>query len=332
MFFGTVPVSEAEGGLTAHRIEAGGTVLPKGHALSAADCRALAVAGVERVVIARLEMGDIGEDEAARRLAGAVGDLRRAEAFTGRVNLFAEADGVLVVDAALVDAFNAIDEGMTLATLPPFRRVRAGEMVATVKIIPFALPEAIVDAGKSALAGKALRVAPFRPKRVALLLLALPGTKPSVLAKTERVTRERIESLGGTLVSVERLAHDSEALKAGIGALAGAEWDMLIIFGAAAIADRRDVIPQAIEACGGRIEHLGMPVDPGNLLLLGEVHGRPVIGAPGCARSPAENGFDWVLERLSAGLAVTSADLRRMGAGGLLMEIISRPQPRAGEG
>ena len=73
-----------------------------------------------------------------------------------------------------------------------------------------------------------------------------------------------------------------------------------------------------------------MPVDPGNLLLLGELGGRPVLGAPGCARSPKENGFDWVLHRLLAGIPVTAADIRRMGTGGLLMEIVSRPQPRTG--
>ena len=71
-----------------------------------------------------------------------------------------------------------------------------------------------------------------------------------------------------------------------------------------------------------------MPVDPGNLLLIGNAGGVPVLGAPGCARSPVENGFDWVLMRLLAGLKVTRAELTGMGVGGLLMEIVTRPQPR----
>ena len=41
--------------------------------------------------------------------------------------------------------------------------------------------------------------------------------------------------------------------------------ELVIVFGASAIADRRDVIPAAIERVGGSIEHFGMPVDPGNL-------------------------------------------------------------------
>jgi molybdenum cofactor cytidylyltransferase len=104
--------------------------------------------------------------------------------------------------------------------------------------------------------------------------------------------------------------------------------ELLIAFGASAITDKADVIPAAIEAAGGEVKHFGMPVDPGNLLLVGELDGRPVLGAPGCARSPAENGFDWVLNRLLAGLAVKEEDLTGMGVGGLLMEIVSRPQPR----
>lgn len=333
MKFGLVPVPEAAGGVLAHQARAGGVVFRKGHELSEADCAALAAAGVAEVTIARFEPGDVQEDDAARRLgAAALGEGVRADAaFTGRVNLFAGAAGVFTLDAASVDAFNALDPGMTLATLPAFRRVEAGEMVATVKIIPFALEERVVVQGEALLARAPLVVKPFMPKRVALLLLSLPGLKPAVLAKTEAVTRARIEGLGGQITRVVRLAHERSALDAALRALDTADFDLLILFGAAAIADRRDLIPAAIERVGGQLIHLGMPVDPGNLLLLAQWAGKPVLGAPGCARSSRENGFDWVLARLCADIPVTAQDITRMGVGGLLMEIISRPQPRAGE-
>jgi molybdenum cofactor cytidylyltransferase len=334
MFFGPLPPLEAEGGVVAHRVRAADVVFAKGHRLSAADCAAIAAAGLSEITIAREEPGDIAENEAARRLAGAArgAGLRAAEPFTGRVNLFAESDGVLRVDAGAIHRFNALDEGMTIATLPPFRRVRAGEMVATIKIIPFALPGMLVDAGLAIFsAEKPLSVSPFAPKRIGLIQLALPETKSGMLAKTATITAGRIVSLQGTLAFELRHPHRAEALSDALAALDPATFDILLIFGAAAISDRRDVIPRAIEHSGGRIEHLGMPVDPGNLLLLGEVHGRPVIGAPGCARAPAENGFDWVLERLCAGISVDADDIRVMGVGGLLMEIGTRPQPRAGD-
>jgi molybdenum cofactor cytidylyltransferase len=334
MIFASVPPGQAEGGVIAHRVRAGEEAFAKGRRLSAEDCAALARAGVAEVTIAREEPGDIGENEAARRLGqAALGEgLRAAEPFTGRVNLFAEADGLLLVDAGAIQRFNALDEGMTIATLPPFRRVRAGEMTATVKIIPFALPGMLVDAGLAVFSiEKPLKITPFQPRRVGLIQLSLPETKSSVLAKTAKVTAERLASLGSSLAFEKRVSHQEDALAEALAALDPDQFDILLIFGAAAISDRRDVIPQAIERSGGRVEHLGMPVDPGNLLLIGECHAKPVIGAPGCARSPVENGFDWVLQRLCAGLAVTGSDIRAMGVGGLLMEIGTRPQPRAGD-
>ena len=89
------------------------------------------------------------------------------------------------------------------------------------------------------------------------------------------------------------------------------------------------MVPAAVEVIGGTIEHFGMPVDPGNLMLVAWARGQAVLGAPGCARSPKENGFDWILSRLLCGLRVGRRDITSLGVGGLLMEIITRPQPRA---
>ncbi len=333
MKFGTVETRAAAGGLLAHQARAGRLLLRKGHELSAADCAALAAAGVLEVTVARLEPGDLDENAAARRLGQAAcgAGLRIERAFTGRVNLYAEQAGVFLPDVAAVHAFNALDSDITLATLPPFARVEAGEMVATVKIIPFAVAEKLAAMGQEILAEAPLVVKPFVPRRVALLLMSLPGVKPGVADKTEAVTRARIEALGSILVHCERLEHSRAALDAALARLDALTFDFLIVFGAVAISDRRDIIPAAIEAIGGRIIRLGMPVDPGNLLLLAEWRGKPVLGAPGCARSPSENGFDWVLQRLCAGIPLQGEDIAAMALGGLLMEIVSRPQPRAGE-
>jgi len=333
MFFGRVPPLEAEGAILAHQVKAGDAVFKKGHRLREEDCAALHAARIPAITIARLEAGDVEEDEAAASLAGMLKGpgLRIDAAFTGRANLFAEAAGLFLVDAARIHAFNRLDDALTLATLPPYKRVAAGEMVATIKIIPFALPGALVEAGKAALGAGALALSPFRPRRVGMIALTLPSLKESVLDKTCAVTKARVEALGGSLAFEARVPHEEAALGAALAALDPETYDILLIFGAAAITDRRDVVPRAVEAQGGAIIHLGMPVDPGNLLLLAELHNKPVIGAPGCARSPRENGFDWVLARLFADVPVSRADLQAMGVGGLLMEIISRPQPRAGK-
>jgi molybdenum cofactor cytidylyltransferase len=159
----------------------------------------------------------------------------------------------------------------------------------------------------------------------------LTGLSPKVIDKTVRVTAERLKPSGANIVSELRVPHEAAKLKVAIDEALKSGAELVLVFGASAIADRRDVIPSAIVAAGGKIEHFGMPVDPGNLMLIGSVGETPVIGAPGCERSPKENGFDWLLARMLAKLPVQSADVTGLGVGGLLMEIVTRPQPRAEE-
>lgn len=333
MRFGPVALGEeAVGAILAHSQRLSRGVVRKGTRLGRDDVARLREAGLTEVVVARLEAGDMHEDAAAERLAlAAAGPHVQCEPpFTGRANMIAEAGGVLVVDAAAIDAVNRIDPGITIATLENHRRIEAGRMVATVKIIPFAVAEAAVAAAETALrrAGAVVRVAPFASRRVAVVSTMLPTLKPKTVDKTIAVLGKRLEGTGAEIVADERVEHDAGSLADALRRVAERRPDIVLVFGASAIVDRRDVIPAAVEKAGGRIVHLGMPVDPGNLLLVGALGETPVLGAPGCARSPKENGFDWVLDRLLAGLEVTPADITGMGVGGLLMEIVSRPQPR----
>jgi len=333
MKFGPVPVAEALGAIAAHALRLDGLALKKGHVIDAQDQAQLRAAGIESIVAAVVEPGDIGEDAAARELAAhmAGAHVRCERAFTGRVNMFADVNGLLVVDSEAVDAVNRIDEAVTVATLAQHRPVKAGDMAATVKIIPFAAPASALAAARAAANSRgAVAIAPFRPLRIGVVSTLLPALKASVVAKTLRVLEGRLAPTGARIVGETRTPHETAAL-AGAVARISETCDLVIVFGASAITDRRDVIPAAIEASGGRIEHFGMPVDPGNLLLIGERAGTPIVGAPGCARSPKENGFDWVLQRLIAGVPIRRADIQAMGVGGLLMEIVTRPQPRAGD-
>lgn len=333
MRFGEVPVAEAEGATLAHSLKLGTTALKKGRVLSSADIEVIASSGLSAITVARLDPRDVSENEAAQRVAAAaVGPgVTPAAPFTGRVNLHAETHGLLVFDRDRLDRFNLVDEAITLGTLPPFAVVEPRQMVATVKIIPFAAPEtAVKNCVQAAIAeGPLLRVAPFQALSVGLVQTRLPGLKESILDKTRQATDGRLAALGCRFVFEERCAHAATDLAAQIRRAMARDIDLLLVHGASAIVDRRDVIPAAIVAAGGRIDHFGMPVDPGNLLLLGHVGERPVLGLPGCARSSKVNGFDWVLERLVAGLPVGPAEIMRMGSGGLLAEIPSRPLPRA---
>jgi molybdenum cofactor cytidylyltransferase len=330
MFFGEVPVSEAEGAVLAHSVTLPGAKFRKGRVLSADDVAALGKAGLAGVTVARHDPDDVAEDEAARRAAAPLvtATMTVSEPFTGRVNLFAAVDGLVTIDRAAIDRLNAIDEAVTIATLAPDSVVTRGQMIATIKIIPFAAPEAAVAAWEAAASeARLLDVAGFRQPRAGMVLSGTDGLKPSVVEKTIRATRDRLAVSGGDLVEIAKTDHAIDDVAGEIRRLADMGCELILASGVSAIVDRRDVIPAAIVAAGGEIVHFGMPVDPGNLILLAKIGETAVIGLPGCARSPKLNGFDWILQRCAAGLDVTRADVMRMGAGGLLQEG-SRPMPR----
>jgi molybdenum cofactor cytidylyltransferase len=331
MKFGGVAPKDALGATAVHSIRQGTLVLKKGTLIGAAEVAALEAGGIKEVVVARLEPGDVSEDVAAAEIAKKVAGegVHIDRAFTGRANLFAQNAGVLVVDKDAVDQLNRVDEAITFATLPAYKPVVAGEMIATVKIIPFAVGKQARDAALAGIKKSLLRVAPYRIRKIGVVSTILPGLAPKVIEKTLKITNERLAPAGATIVAERRVPHERAALSRALQEILNEGAELAIVFGASAIADRRDVIPAALEAIGGHIEHFGMPVDPGNLLMIGgDASGHPVLGAPGCARSPKENGFDWILMRLLAGLPVAREDITGLGVGGLLMEIVTRPQPR----
>ena len=330
MKFGPVAPKEAVGATVVHSIRLGSLILKKGTLIGPVEALTLEAAGIKDVVVARLELEDISEDVAAAEIAAAIaGDgVHIDRAFTGRANLFAELAGVLVVNKDAVDGVNRLDEAITLATLSAYKPVVPGEMIATIKIIPFAVAKSVRDLTLAAAKQPLVSVAPYRIRKVGVISTTLPGLAAKVIDKTLKLTNERLAPAGATTVIERRVPHEHAALARAFEEVLIGGAEMVIVFGASAIADRRDVIPAALEAIGGRIEHFGMPVDPGNLLLIGEARGYPVLGAPGCARSPKQNGFDRVLMRLLAGLPVPREDITGMGVGGLLMEIVARPQPR----
>ncbi len=333
MIFGETSLDQAEGAILAHSLRLAGASFKKGRILSAADVATLRAAGKVSVIAARLEPGDLHEDAAATAVAEALAGegLSVSAAFTGRCNLIAEARSVAVIDRQRLDALNRVDEAITVASLAPYDLVEPRQMVATVKIIPFAVPEAVLDACL-ALAkdgGPLAALSPLRPRRVGLVQTRLPGGKESLLAKTKAAIDTRLAGLDCAPSLERRCDHAEAPIAEAIAALKGEGCEMILVSGASAIVDRRDVVPAGIERAGGVIDHFGMPVDPGNLMLLAHAGGLPILGLPGCARSPKLNGLDWVLQRLVAGVPLGPQDIMAMGAGGLLKETGGRPLPRA---
>lgn len=328
MEFGPQPLDDSIGAILAHSLRGDGYAIKKGKRLTADDAETLRAAGISTVVTARLTPDDVPEDEAAWRIAAAAagGGLTVDDAFTGRCNLRAAAPGLLRLRPEAIHEANEVDEALTIATLPDLARVSAGQMVATAKVIPYAAPSNALEYVCYVLANRPMRLFPFEPIRMALIVTWPEGQKESLHKKAALEARKRIVALGSPAPEAVVVAHETGALTEALTALP--DTDAVLIFGGSATSDRRDVAPAAVVDAGGSIERFGMPVDPGNLLALGTYRGKPLVILPGCARSPALNGADWVLERLAARLPVTGEDIARMGVGGLLKEIPSRPQPR----
>ena len=330
MEFGPVATDQADGAILAHSVMLNGHRLRKGLVLGPADIASLRAAGIAQVVAARPGPDDVPEDAAAARLAAALvtdpaaAGLVLTDPFTGRVNLNAVAPGIVLLDPAAIHALNRIDPAITLATLAPFARVLAGTLVGTVKIITYAVPQSALAQAET-LARRAIRVQPVIRASAGLLMTDVPGQQDRLIAKGRRAVEARLRALGMTLAGVATVPHEIDIIARALADLPG---EMLLILTGSATSDPCDTAPQAVRAAGGTVLRFGMPVDPGNLLFHGHLGSRPVIGLPGCARSLALNGADWVLERLACGLTLTDDDIAAMGVGGLLKEIPVRPQPR----
>ncbi len=334
MIFDRLPIENAKGAFLAHAVEAGDFgILKKGTVLTDDHLEAIKANGDISVLAARLEEGDVDENEAAFRISemSAGNNVDARPPFTGRSNIVSKSSGVVDINTKLLKKINKIDPSITIATVKNMDMVTAGQMLATIKIIPFSTKQKFLDkAEKKAKKKKSplIQVHPFKKKKIGLISTLLPNTPDKLVTKSKIVLENRLEACNNHLWRTATCDHHEDDLQTELDSLVRDGAEIILIFGASAITDTRDVIPTAIKNCGGDIEHFGMPVDPGNLLLLGKIGETTVVGMPGCTRSPKLNGFDWVLQRLMADIPVKAKDIMRMGEGGLLKEIPGRPQPR----
>jgi molybdenum cofactor cytidylyltransferase len=331
--FGDFPVDQAAGIILAHSQHVGDRFLKKGNVVTTADTDALTKAGIQSITGVRLDPDDFNENEAAERIARAAAGNQTtiSTARTGRCNILAAARGLVTLDAARIDVLNLVDETVTLATLLPNTAVERGDIIATAKIITFGVAKQTVTECEKIARNEIplVSITPFQAKKIGLIQTSFPAFRKQIFDKATAVTRTRVLALGCDFIDDIRTKHTAVDVAEGLRALQREGCHIALILGASAIADRQDVVPAAVTLRGGTINHFGMPVDPGNLMMLGKTGDMHVLGLPGSARSPRLHGFDWVLQRLVADIAVTGEDLMRMGVGGLLKEIPGRPMPRA---
>jgi len=284
MKFGRTPVEKAAGHILAHSVAAGGRRHAKGALIDARLQASLRAAGLSSIWTAEIEAGDVPEDEAAGRLArhiaGAGLDLSAPS--KGRVNLTAAEPGLLRIDRDAFRALATLDESLALASLPAMRRAEAGQLVATLKIIPYAVAGMLLE---RALAGKPgiLSLAPFRARKTGLILTRAAGMPAKLLDKSRETLEARLRALDCGIVKATVRDHHEEAVAEAVSGSRAAGADLIIILGASATIDRADLVPRGIEQAGGVIDRFGLPVDPGNLLMTARLGETDIIVAPGCA-------------------------------------------------
>jgi len=330
MKFGEFPLSQSLGAILAHSVRLPSAMLKKGHILTEANITTLAENNISHVMVAILEQGDMAENKAAARLSDHIsGDnVTCGQAFTGRANLYAGEAGLVTINAQAVNSLNHIDEAITLATIAQNAIVHKGQMIATVKIIPLGVRQETINNIITEIDAGLIGLHPFVPKKAIMVQTELSGTTDKIRQKAKKIMTHRLNILGASLNDDLRCPHDIQSLTNLLVKKALGDHDLILIMGASAITDRKDVIPEAIIRAGGELIHFGMPVDPGNLMLLAKLRGKWVLGLPGCSRSPKLNGIDLILSRICAGHDVTRDQVMDMGVGGLLSEYPGRPQPR----
>jgi molybdenum cofactor cytidylyltransferase len=334
MKFGPVSIHDSVGHILAHNLidSAGHKVLSKGHVVTEIDYAKMRDMNMETIVVAMLDPTDLGENEAAQRVGHAVAGpgVKVVAPGVGRANIISEHYGPVYINLSALEQLNNIDAGITLATLRNHTLVGPGELVTLVKIIPFGIPAArVIDVERKAQEyAPVISVRPLKTISVGLILSGPESAYARLQRDLEPPTRQRLEKLNSRLDAVQCVPHSAPAIAAAICEQIDAKRDLLLVAGISAIIDNDDVVPTALRAAGGDVAHFGVPVDPGTLLMLGYVGDVPVLGAPGCIKSPKTNVIDWLLPRLLAGERLTRADLVAMGHGGLLDDISERPMPR----
>jgi molybdenum cofactor cytidylyltransferase len=331
MRFGPVPINQATGKILAHKLLSsdGKKLFNKGHVLSEADVEKLRQQQIEAVTVAALDTTDVSENEAARRVGEALAgeNVRVVAPGVGRANLTAITDGPLRINVPALNRLNNIDEGITIATLLEHTLVQKGQLIALVKIIPFAVPAARVEDVEATARESApvISVRPIIPQRVSLIISGPESARTILCQEFSDPIRTRVQRLSSSLHDIQYVPHTTADLAS---AIRQQESDLILVASISATIDREDVIPSAIREAGGSLAHFGVPVDPGSLLVLGYRGKTPIVGLPGCVKSLQTNVVDMILPRLLTGERLTRADLVAMGHGGLLEDISERPMPR----
>ena len=330
MFFGEIETKLSEDALLSASLILDNNLskvkISKGTKIDKSIIKLLLNNNIQKIMCAKLDQDDIDENTSAYLISSSLinqknSNLSVSDARQGRCNILANINGLLIYEPDQLYNINSITDDIGIGAINQFKMVKKNQVIATTKIIPFALNKNIIEKIKEYSKG-CFKLIPFNNMNIHLIQTENKSTLKKVLDKTLFVTQKRLKDCNITHLSEKRCDHDIKSLSDNIKQSVKEDADVILVFGASAICDKNDVVPSSLISNQGKIIRLGMPVEPGNLMLLGKINksGKTIffVGMPGCARSQKENGVDWILWRIFCGLDVSNKDINQMGAGGLL--------------
>ena len=330
MFFGKVKTEFSLGGILSSSIEIyknkNKIKISKGTIINKNLLDLLLLNNVEHIKCAKLEDDEIDENSSVHKISKKIIASKNSNIIiqdpkNGRCNLVSSVDGIITFQPNQLFSINSVTNDIGIASLKAFSKVKKNQIVASIKAIPFGIKknnlQNIINVCQ-----ECFKILPFQKKNIHLIQTTNQNTRAKVLEKTLEVTKDRLLSCGNNLIVEKKCSHEIKSICEHLKKSVNEDADIILIFGTSAISDINDIIPQSILEINGTILRLGMPVEPGNLILLAEIKISKkhisIIGMPGCARSKKENGVDWILWRKLCDLKISSDDINHMGNGGLL--------------
>jgi len=295
-----------------------GAAFKRGHVITQEDIPKLLDIGKQHVFIWEENAGEIHEEDAARRLSQmtTVNGAHYGSISEGKVQLFADQDGMFRVDKALLAAVNRIGD-ITITTLPDHYPVKAGDRLASMRIVPLVTEERQIAEAEALCAGKQLYdLRPFKPLKVGIIITGSEIYHGRIKDKFERVARAKLAHYPAEILGVH-VCDDELDMIVGAGRALLAEGAELLIFSGGMSVDPDDLTPSAIREMGAEIISYGVPSQPGNMTLVAYLDQAALLGVPGAAISRPTTMFDVLLPQIFCGDPLTKDDLIRLGEGGL---------------
>jgi formylmethanofuran dehydrogenase subunit E len=336
----SVPVDSAVGGTALHDMteimpgKSKGPIFLHGQQISVGDVCRLQQMGRSNVYLQE-EAGEPGdqwvhENEAARSFARSmagsgtrVSDAPRE----GKMNVFADHDGMLLVDETRLEAFNSVP-GVMCATRHNHVLVKAGMPLAGTRAIPLYLPRNIFLKAMAVLNDKPLfEVRELKKARVGVLVTGTEVFQGLVEDKFVPIISSKVQALGSQVAETRIVPDDREAMAQSVRELLHGGVDLIITTAGLSV-DPDDVTRLGLEDAGATDLLYGAPILPGAMTLLARVGTVPILGVPACALYFKTTSLDLILPRLLAGVDITRADLARMGLGSFCLECLTCTFPK----